>query len=229
MNSPCRLPAAVVLLVLSICVGFGKEAVGMEQKGPQIKIAHVWSDKPLAKTGDTIKFSAFVENTGGVMARNVSVELKAPEGITVSNSVPIAAIPAGSYRRLDWTLKAVKSGASNLEVTASCGPAIVKASYRILVIARSAKYTRQELCTDNSGCWRILDRPSSLQQGNIGALTPIKNKKSSEIKRNTYGVCTHVPRSKDYEAPFNRSHLIDGDPESCWSSQQNCSPYPRWS
>ena len=226
MNSPCRLPAAVVLLVLSICVGFGKEAVGMEQKGPQIKIAHVWSDKPLAKTGDTIKFSAFVENTGDAPADGLSVELKASSGITVGNSVPKTAIPAGSYRRLDWTLKAAKSGTSNLEVTASCGPATEKSSYRILVIARSAKYTRQELCTDNGGYWRILDRPSTLQQDNTAALTPIKHKKSSEIKHNTYGVCTHVPRSKDYEDPFNPSHLIDGDPESCWSSQQNSSPYP---
>jgi len=215
-----------LVMVAVICAVFGQEAIGMEQKGPQIKFAHVWSDKPLAKTGDTIKFSAFVENTGDAPADGVSVALKAPEGITVGNSVPNTAIPVGSYRRMDWTLKAAKSGTSNLEVTASCGPATEKASYRILVIARSAKYTRQELCTDNSGYWRILDRPSSLQQGNIAALKTIKNKKSSEIKRNTYGVCTHVPRSKDYEDPFNPSHLIDGDPESCWSSQQNSSAYP---
>jgi uncharacterized repeat protein (TIGR01451 family) len=215
-----------LIVALIVCAGFGKEAVAMEQKGPQIKIAHVWSDKPLAKTGDTIKFSAFVENSGDAQADGVSVVLKAPGGITVGNAVLNTAIAPGAYRRLDWTLKAAKSGTFNLEVTASSGQATEKASYRILTIPRSAKYTRQELCTDNSGYWRILDRPSSLQQGNTGALTPIKHKKSSEIKRNTYGVCTHVPRSKDYEDPFNPSHLIDGDPESCWSSQQNSSAYP---
>lgn len=227
MSVAFRFPAAViVLLMLVMYIGFGEEAVALEQDGPQIKIAHVWSDKPLARAGDTIKFSAFVENTGDAPADGVSVELKAPEGITVGNAVPSIAIPAGSYRRLDWPLKAVKPGPANLEVTASCGPAVDKSSYRILVIARSARYTRQELCTDNSGYWRILDRPSTLQQDNAAALTPIKHKKSSEIRHNTYGICTHVPRSKDYEDPFNPSHLADGDPETCWSSQQNSSPYP---
>ncbi|HET6453963.1 MAG TPA: hypothetical protein VFI02_06115, partial [Armatimonadota bacterium] len=165
----------------------------MEQTAaPQIKIAHVWSDKPLAKTGDTIKFSAWVENPGdkpasaevrqGDQARKVSVE-------------------PGSYERVDWQLKASTPG--NMEIKVVCGDQT--AEYRILVIDRSSKLSRQELCTDNSGYWRILDRPATLQQDNSASLTPIKHKKSSEIKHNTYGICTHVPRSRDYEDPFNPS------------------------
>ncbi len=208
---------AVVLLL------GGHAAVAEEAKNVEIKLAHVWSDRPLAKTGDTIMFAAFVENAGEVEAKDVSVELKSPSGISVAEPVRrVPSIPAGSYQRIDWRLKAEKPGPVDLEVTASTQ----KASYRILVIDRSAKYSRQELCTDADGYWHILDRPATLQQGNDSSLTPIKHKKSSEIGRNTYGICAHVPRSKDYEDPFNPSHLIDGDAESCWSSHQNPSAYP---
>ncbi len=80
--------------------------------------------------------------------------------------------------------------------------------------------------TDEEGYWRLLDIPGTLQIGNTGSLAPIKHLKSSEIKHNTYGICVQLPRSRDYEDPFNPSHLIDGDAESCWSSQQNPSQFP---
>ena len=94
------------------------------------------------------------------------------------------------------------------------------------MIDPNAKLTRQALCTDGQGYWRILERPKTLQDGNTAAMVPVRHKNSSEIQRNTYGICGHLPRSKDYEAPFDPVHLIDGDPETCWSSQQNSSTYP---
>ena len=197
----------------------------------RVKPVRLWSDKPLAKTGDAIRFSAFVESTGDDDATDVSVTLKASANVSIiepAKRVPSIAI--GSYRRVDWTLTALKPGPVQLEVTSSVksGSEVVSeaASYKILVIDRNAKYTRQELCTDADGYWRLLEKPATLQQGNAGTLSPIKHLTSSEIKRNTYGICAHLPRAKDYEDPFNPSHLIDGDPESCWSSQQNPSPYP---
>ena len=206
-----------MMVVVFLCTG--QEGIGMEQTAaPQIKIAHVWSDRPLVKTGDTIKFSAWVENSGDA-ASSAGVELK---GVQVAQPMRKVSVEPGSYERIDWELKASTPGTMDIKV----GLADQTADYQILVIGKSAKLTRQELCTDNSGHWRILDRPATLQQGNSASLTTIKHKKSSEIKRNTYGICTHVPRSRDYEDPFNPSHLIDGDPESCWSSQQNSSPYP---
>lgn len=190
--------------------------------GPEIKVAHLWSDKPLAHSGDTIRFSAFIENTGDVEAKIVRVELKAPAGLAPAKPArSIPAIAAGSYKRVDWNLLAKKTGPVEIKVAAG-----EEASYRILVIGRNAGYNRQELCTDESGYWRLLEKPASLQQGNGAPIAPIRHLKSSEIKHNTYGICTHLPRSKDYEDPFNPSHLIDANPETCWSSQQNASPYP---
>jgi len=214
MRVAFRFPAAaIVLLMLVTYIGIGEEAVALEQNGPAIKIAHVWSDKPLARVGDTIKFSAFVENPADSAA---SAEVK------LGDEVRKVSVEPGSYERIDWKLKASTPGNMDLKVILGDQTA----DYRILVLAKSARLSRQELCTDQNGYWHILDRPATLQQDNKAALTPVKHKKSSEIGHNTYGVCTHVPRSKDYEDPFNPSHLIDGDPESCWSSQQNPSAYP---
>lgn len=197
----------------------------------QLKIAHVWSDKPLARTGETIKFSAFIENTGKNDVGNFSVELKTPVEISVNNSEQIiSVIPAGSYQRINWNLKAEKPDTGQIELTvvlkSKNDTLDKKTSYKIFVIDRSVKYSRQELCTDEDGYWRLLEKPTTLQKGNISSLKPIKHLKSSQIKRSTYGICTNVPKSKDYEDPFNPSHLIDGDAESCWSSQQNPSQYP---
>jgi hypothetical protein len=197
----------------------------------QLRIAFVWSDKPLARTGDTIHFSAFLENTGKTDAGNLVIELESSRGISVSKSEQkISLIPAGSYQRINWKLRAEKFDTAQLglKVFLRLKDEIIdkNTSYKILVIDRSANYNRQELCTDEYGYWRLLGKPGTLQAGNTGSLTPVTHLKSSEIKHNTYGICVQLPRSRDYEDPFNPSHLIDGDTESCWSSQQNPSQFP---
>lgn len=196
-----------------------------------LKIARVWADKPLARTGDTIVFSAFIENTGKTDAGNVTVALKAPDGISVSKpEQKISLITAGSYRRVDWSLRAMKSDTARLGIKvflkADKELADKNISYKILIVDPSVKYSRQELCTDEEGNWRLLEKPRTLQVDNTNSLAPVHHLKSSEIKHNTYGICVQLPRSRDYEDPFNPSHLIDGDAESCWSSQQNPSQFP---
>jgi uncharacterized repeat protein (TIGR01451 family) len=196
-----------------------------------LKIARVWADKPLARIGDTIIFSAFIENTGKIDAGNVSVELVAPDGIFISKpEQKISLITAGSYRRVNWSLRALKSDTARLGIKV-----LLKGenditdkniSYKMLIVDRSVKYSRQELCTDEEGYWRLIEKPHTLQVENTNSLTPVHHLKSSEIKHNTYGICVQLPRSRDYEDPFNPSHLIDGDAESCWSSQQNPSQFP---
>jgi uncharacterized repeat protein (TIGR01451 family) len=230
--------ACNVLIMYIMLLTFSANSKGQTENihkqtdlNPQQKIAFIWSDKPLARTGDTIRFSAFVENTGKTGAGNLSIVLKAPGGISVINSEQkIDFIPAGSYQRINWNLRAEKSDTAQLglKVFLSSNEKAIdtNASYKILVIDRTAKYSRQELCTDEDGYWRLLEKPGTLQVGNSASLVPVTHLKSSEIKHNTYGICTHLPRSRDYEDPFNPSHLIDGNAESCWSSQQNPSQYP---
>ncbi|MBN1343666.1 MAG: discoidin domain-containing protein [Phycisphaerae bacterium] len=198
------------------------------QAGPRIRLANVWSDRPLARVGETIRFSAWVENTGDEDAQEMSVLLQASEGLRVERPVQdVSLVSAGSYYRLDWNVEAKKAASVPLKVIARVkGSEKDTARYRTLVVDRNVPYTRQELCTDETGYWRLLDKPVTLQEGNTSPLTAIPHKKSSEIKRSPYGICTHLPRSKDYEDPFNPSHLIDDDPETCWSSQQNPSTFP---
>jgi hypothetical protein len=194
-----------------------------------LTIARLWSDKPLARTGDSIRLSAFVENHGDAASRPARLELKLDGALsTGSPEQALPPIAPGSFLRVDWQLTALHAGPSNLTVALATGPgtAAASASYSILVLDRHAAFDRRELCTDAAGIWRLLPRPASLQQGNGAPLTPVHHLSSSEIKHNTYGVCTQVPRSRDYEDPFNPSHLIDDDPNTCWSSQQNPSPYP---
>jgi hypothetical protein len=193
-----------------------------------IKLANVWSDKPLARTGEVIQFSSWVENTGDRELPGASLVLDASEGAKVAAGTrAVPPLAAGAYERVDWEVAAEKPGPITLKVLARLGAADQgTASYRVLVIDPAAKYTRQELCTDEQGYWRLLPRPATLQGGNAAPLTPVEHKKSADIGHNTYGICTHVPRSRDYEAPFAPTHLIDDDPETCWSSQQNSSMYP---
>jgi len=202
-----------VLIMFSMLFLFSANSKGQTENNKnltdsssQVKIAWVWSDKPLARTGDTINFSAFIENTGKNDVGNILIELLTPDGISVSKSEQkISLISAGSYQRINWNLRAEKSDTAQLGLKVflkSKDKQIDKyTSYKIFVIDRSAKYGRQELCTDEDGYWRLLDKPVTLQTGNAGSLTPVKHLKSSEIKHNTYGICTHLPRSRDYE-PF---------------------------
>jgi hypothetical protein len=208
--------------------------------GPQIKLAHLWCDNPLARAGDLIHFSAWVENAGDEDAADVALRLSSSGAIEGGDPVPgragsrgdsvkpIGALPPGSYERVDWVLKAAKPGAAVIEVAVATanGASLARASYKILVLGKAAAHNRQELVTDAAGYWRLLDKPSALQQGNAAPLAPLHHKRSAGIKHNPYGICIHLPRARDYEAPFAPAHLIDDDPETCWSSQQNPSAYP---
>jgi len=198
------------------------------QTGPQIRLANVWSDKPLARTGDTLRFSAWIENTGDEDAPEVTADLQLSEGLSAEQTVhALPKLAVGSHNRLDWRIKADRPGVVPFKVVARIkGSAKDTAPYKTLVIDRNARYTRQELCTDEIGYWRLLERPATLQERNNSPPTVIRHKTSAEIKRSPYGVCTHLPRSKDYENPFNPTHLIDDDPETCWSSQQRASTFP---
>jgi hypothetical protein len=199
--------------------------------GPQVILSHVWTDKPLARTGESILFSAWLENNGDEDSGVISLNLSTPDGVRITdNERTIKGLPAGSWERLDWQLSAEKPGQPNVQVITKWGPADSLASEagsrRLLVIDRDSTYSRQELCTDASGDWRLLERPATLQAGNTAPLVAAPHKRSSEIKRSPYGICVQLPRSRDYEDPFNAVHLIDDDPNTCWSSQQNASPFP---
>jgi hypothetical protein len=197
------------------------------EAGAVIRLARLWSDRPLARTGDVIRFSAFVENRGDAAAADVRIELAAPRGIEPREAaVRSHPIEPGSFHRFDWALVARSAAMVEIEVAASQGAMTERLSYRVMIVDRSSSPTRQELCTDDAGYWRLLDRPATLQEGNAAALRSIRHLKSSEIGRNPFGICIHVPRSRDFEAPFDPAHLIDGDAETVWSSQQNVSPYP---
>lgn len=198
-------------------------------KGPQLKFANVWSDKPLARQGDDIRFSTWVTNIGDQEAKDFPVRLESSQGVRVDRPIQtIPLLPEGSWRRIDWNIRAESPAAVSLKVAAGLKSSKDDdtAQYKILVIDRSANYSRQQLCTDDAGSCGILEKPTTLQEGNSAPLATIAHKKSSEIKRSPYGICTHLPRAKDYEDPFNPSHLIDDDPETCWSSQQNSSTFP---
>ncbi|HZZ44991.1 MAG TPA: discoidin domain-containing protein [Tepidisphaeraceae bacterium] len=187
----------------------------------QLSVTQVWADKPAVNVGDHVRFSAFVENTGGADVPEATVSL------TDEPVRKIGIVPAGGYQRVDWELTPAKAGTMPLVVTASAeGIKSAVKTYKILAVDHLDRLSRQELCTDEEGYWRLLDRPVTLQNGNAAALKGIQHKTSAEIGDNPYGICVHLPRSKEYEDPFNVAHLIDDDAETCWSSQQRPSSFP---
>ncbi len=243
MNSELRTRsvfAAILVLLPAVIIGANESRTNSAAPGDapnrirakaHLAVAGLWSEKPVARTGDAIRFSAFVENTGGETAPDIAVTLTASSGaIRLDDPArKIAQLPAGSYERVDWNLTAAQPGAVQIEVSAGQGMEGEKGeskSYQELIIDKNIAYSRQELCTGPGGYWRLLDKPSTLQEMNAAPVAAIRHKKSSEIKHNPYGICAHLPRARDYEDPFNPVHLIDGDPDTCWSSQQRPSPYP---
>jgi hypothetical protein len=199
----------------------------------RLRLAQVWSDKPLAAAGDAITFSAFIENSGGQDSGGVALELTAAPSVPIDRALrTVEPVAAGSFVRVDWSLRPTGAGELGLQVTMRA-PGADRAvaahdtrGYRLLVLERGAPVTRQEVCTDEAGYWRRLPRPGTLQKDNGAPLAPVRHRRSEEIGRNPYGICAHLPRARDYEDPFHPGHLIDGSPQTYWSSQQRASPYP---
>lgn len=199
------------------------------QPKAEISVAYLWSDKPLARNGEPVRFSAFVENTGDDVATNVIVMVNVQGGGISPTDARRSLNPlaAGAFARVDWHWTTSSPGPVLVTVAAETAEMKTPAkSYQILVVDRAARLTRQEVCTDEEGWWRQLETPRTFQENNRAALTPVGHKKSSDIRRNPYGLCVHLPRAKDYEHPFNPAHLIDDDPKTCWSSQQRPGPFP---
>ena len=193
-----------------------------------LKVAALWSDKPLANLGDSVHFSAFIENDGTADLDDVDAELQLTmKGAVTTQHRPLGKLTAGEFVRVNWHLSAKAPGQNVLNVTVSAGKNSSKSSdYKLLAVDPADHLSRQQLCTDADGFWRILDKPSTLQTGNTGALTPVEHKTASQIGHNMYGMCLQLPRSKDYEDPFDVAHLIDDDPQTSWSSMQRSSAYP---
>ncbi len=200
-------------------------------EGPQPRLAGVWSDHPLADINQPIRFSTWVVNDGDSPAKELTVSVETGGMKADSNSKSLSEVKPGEFERVDWTLSSPAKG--QFEVRAqlsapnqSSAVKVLTDPYQILVIDPKEGLTRQELCTDEKGFWRQLNKPAALQEGNTATLTPIQPKRSGEIGHNLYGICVQLPRDKDYEDPFNPNHLIDGDPDTCWSSQQRPNSLP---
>jgi hypothetical protein len=202
------------------------------QNNVQVSIAHNWCSHPLARSGQPFRFTSWIENKGNTEIADLKVIINRPNGIRVIRPCRVIdRIGPNLFERIDWEMVSDSTGTFEFEVEISGVEQnrIIQMKgekYRVLVIGGDEHSSRLELCTDEHGYWRRLNRPESLQICNSLPLNTIEHKKSSEINHNTYGICTHLPRSIDYEDPFNPVHLIDNDPETCWSSQQNNSSYP---
>jgi len=200
-------------------------------QGPGPCLAGVWSDHPLAHIGQPVRFSAWVVNEGDAPAMDIKVSLQAGGVAVDSTTKTLDRVNPGEFERVDWTLTSIAKEQFVIRVqlddTSQANPVKSMTNpYRILVIDPKEGLTRQELCTDDKGFWRLLEKPLTLQEGNTAPLIPIQPKRSGEIGHNLYGLCVQLPRDKDYEDPFNPNHLIDGDPETCWSSQQRPTSLP---
>jgi len=223
------------LLVLFFVTVFASFYGVMAQNNAQVNIVRNWCSHPLARTGQPFRFTTWIENTGNKEVTDLRITVSQPKSVYIAEPDRVLdRIGPYLYERIDWEMVSDSTGTLELEVELSGknqddphGIISLKSSkYKILVIGPDENFSRLELCTDEQGYWRILKRPTSLQIGNSLPLSLIEHKKSSEIRHNTYGICAHLPRSGDYEDPFNPIHLIDDDPETCWSSQQNNSSYP---
>lgn len=196
-------------------------AVYAIHEGPQPRLAGVWSDHPLADIRQPIHFSTWVVNDGDASAKDLTVSLESC-GLSVDSvTKTLGEVRAGEFERVDWTLSSDTKGPFEVQVKLSSTDQVSSAGpYRILLTDPKEALTRQELCTDEKGFWRQLAKPITLQEQNTDTLVPIQTRMSGEIGHSLYGLCVQLPRDKDYEDPFNPNHLIDDDPQSCWSSQQ---------
>jgi len=122
----------------------------------------------------------------------------------------------GETRRCEWTVRSTQVGplALRLELTAA-GRRVQRTRWITVVDERDPRHEFES----QAGDWLLYPKRPTLQAGNTAPLRSIDPRPSSALKRNLFGITTHLPRSEDDEEPFIAAHAIDGDPATCWGSR----------
>lgn len=161
---------------------------------------------------------AWVVNDGPETAQAVRARLttaRAACRIEPDNPRPFALRP-GETRRCTWTVEAAEAGPLALRLEVTSGGRHLQRTRWITVV--DERDPRHEFRSQTGDWLRYPERPT-LQAGNAAPLRAIAVRPSSELKRNRFGITTHLPRTVDDEEPFIAAHAIDGDPATCWASR----------
>jgi hypothetical protein len=187
---------------------------------PDVPIRVAWFEvRPgIAKVGDPVEVAACIENCAKESVSIKDVRLALPKGIVLgglSVTGPFE-LRAKEVRWFAWRLNSTAAGSFLLRLTME-GPGLTARASRWITAVAQPDPTHEFQAAD--GSWFAFPPRATLQAGNTAGLRPLQRRPSSELKHNLFGITAHLPRSTDGENPFAVSHLIDGDPATCWASR----------
>ena len=185
---------------------------------PGLKIPWLDARPGIALPGQAVAVTGWLFNDGKDALHGVSVQLIAPEGVSVAPTEGSAAfdMQPGDAGRFTWVVHARRAGPLPLRLRVSgAGRSLSKTRWITVVEHRNP---RQEFETAD-GHWLLYPERQTLQQGNAASLSRITPQPSSALKRNLFGITAHLPRSVNDEDPFLASQAFDSNPATCWASR----------
>jgi hypothetical protein len=173
---------------------------------------------------ETSEISALIYNPSEDPVKNLSASIETPAGIQVEGR-PIQNLDLGSHelKRIVWKTTAKKAGTWQLRLAVKSTADSTSSVQWLKVVTH--RDPRHEYVTA-MGSWESYPHRPVLQENNTNKIESLATLSSDKLKNNKFGITAHIPRSIDEEDPFNFSHLVDGNPETPWSSRWWRVPVP---
>ena len=200
-----------------------------EEKGP-LHAAWFELQPGIVRPGERVAATALIENTSSTPLPSVAVRLDMPEGMRAEGGPGEAffTLKSKEVKRVTWTLTAKRPGLMRLILRSEAGEARASELRWLSIVDRRDPEHEYETAT---GTWLPFPERPTLQEQNDHPVDALRTRSSAQLKRNLFGITTHLPRSADGESPFAAAHAVDGDPATCWASRwwRTAIPFePEW-
>jgi len=164
------------------------------------------------------EISTWIYNTSKDPLPKLTATIELPEGLRLKSgsSVQILSLRPLESKRIVWQVTAWQTGLFRLKLTVKTDTESSNAIQWLSVVTQ--RDPRHEFQT-TSGSWTPYPERLTLQDQNKNKIENLVTLPSDQLKSNKFGITAHLPRSVDEEDPFNVTHLVDGDPETSWSSR----------
>jgi hypothetical protein len=216
------------LILIQLFPAFGLiTGQGIEQSTPVSHAVNIpWFEaRPgIMQPKEASEISALLYNPSTNLLKSLAASIEVPEGIQVDGlRTQRLDLRPQEVKRIVWHATAKTAGSFKLRLTVKSDADSTSSVQWIKVVTQ--RDPRHEYLTD-VGSWESYPQRPVLQENNTIKIENLATLPSDKLKSNKFGITAHIPRSIDEEDPFNASHLVDGNPETSWSSRWWRVPIP---
>jgi hypothetical protein len=174
---------------------------------------------------ETSEIFAVIYNPSGEYLQNLVTAIEVPADILLNTGLQtqLLDLRPQEVKRFVWLVTAKRIGSFKLKLTIKSNNDSISSVQSLKVVLH--RDPRHEYMT-SAGTWEVYPHRPLLQEDNANKIEILPTLPSSRIRSNKFGITAHIPRSIDEEDPFSISHLVDGDPGTCWSSRWWRVPIP---